>query len=202
LSAREEILNAADELFGKVGFDAASTREIAEMSGVNKALIHYHFKTKDALLESVLDRYYEKLDRILRKALEKEGSVRDKFVRLTDVYVDFLNRNRNFSRIVQRESSGGKHMGRIGKNLLPMFRMGTDLIQGAYPETRKGELAAHQLLVSFYGMIVSYFTFSGVLGQLVGKDPLSKKELKIRKKHLGRMVDMVMKELDGHDVSA
>ena len=33
MSAREEILKAADNLFGKVGFDAATTREIAELSG-------------------------------------------------------------------------------------------------------------------------------------------------------------------------
>jgi len=196
LSAREEILKAADKLFGEVGFDAATTREIAELSGVNKALIHYHFKSKDALLENVLDQYYEKLNATLRKALDKKGSARNKLLSLVDAYVDFLAKNRNFSRIVQRESSGGKHMDRVSKSLVPMFRMGMEFVKAAYPKARSGNLAARQLFVSFYGMIVGYFTYSGPLGHLTNRNPLSKKELGLRKKHLHKMVDIVIRELE------
>jgi len=196
LSAREQILKAADSLFGEVGFDAATTREIAELSGVNKALIHYHFKSKEALLEALLDDYYERLNTILLAELRKEGSLREKMKRIVDVYVDFLSRNLNFSRIVQRESAGGGQMGRIRKHLVPIFQPGIELIEEAYPETRSGDLAAPHLLVSFYGMIVSYFTFSGVLERLIGKDPLSKNEIKQRKRHLYRMVEIVVASLE------
>ncbi len=37
--ARQRILAAADELFGEQGFDATTTRQIAERSGANKALM-------------------------------------------------------------------------------------------------------------------------------------------------------------------
>ncbi len=197
MGVRENILDSAYRLFGEVGFDAASTREIAELSGVNKALIHYHFKSKDALLTAVLDHYYQELDRLLLEALAGEGSLRDRLERTIDAYVDFLAANINFSRIVQRESAGGKHLGRVQEHLSPMFERAVKLIQATYPRTRSGELAAHQLLASFYGMIIAYFTYSGVLGHLVGKDPLSRRELAARKKHLMRMLDMVMKELEG-----
>ena len=195
LSAREEILNAADKLFGEVGFDAASTREIAELSGVNKALIHYHFKSKDGLLENVLDRYYEKLNITFQKALKKDGGLRDKLMRLIDAYVDFLARNLNFSKIVQRESSGGKHMDRVSRNMVPIFQIGMELVQEAYPDANSGDMAPHHLLVSFYGMIISYFTYSGVLEHLIGKNPLSKKELEKRKRHLYRMLDIVLEAM-------
>ena len=65
-------MKAADKLFGDVGYDAATTREIAELSGVNKALIHYHFKSKEALFENVLDWYYENLGNALKKALKSD----------------------------------------------------------------------------------------------------------------------------------
>ena len=55
---RQRILEAADGLFGELGFDVTTTRDIAERSGVNKALIHCHFGTKDDLLEALLDGYY------------------------------------------------------------------------------------------------------------------------------------------------
>ena len=52
---RGRILEAADQLFGSVGFDATTIRAIASLSGVNKALIHYHFSNKDRLLDHLLD---------------------------------------------------------------------------------------------------------------------------------------------------
>ncbi|MEW5946537.1 MAG: TetR/AcrR family transcriptional regulator [bacterium] len=193
MSARDEILNAAVRLFGEAGFDAATTREIAEISGVNKALIHYHFKSKEALFGSVIEKYYSRLNGALMRALEREGTLKDRMARLIDAYVDFLSSNLDFTRIVQRESAGGRHGELIRGHLDPMFRAGTALIQEAYPGTRSGDLAAHQLLISFAGMISSWFTYSDTIEQLLGKDPLSEEELEERKRHLRRMLDVVEK---------
>lgn len=45
----ERIISAAIELFGQRGFDAASTRAIAQRGGVQAPLISYHFKSKERL---------------------------------------------------------------------------------------------------------------------------------------------------------
>ncbi len=196
MSAREEIMKAADHLFGEVGFEAATTREIAELSGVNKALIHYHFKSKESLYISVLDDYYGRLDETLQEYLSREGSLRDRLLGVIDAYVDFLAANLNFSRIVQRESSGGAHLDRVRAHLMPMFEAGRKLLEGAFPAAQSVEFASHHLLTSFYGMIVSYFTYSGVLEHLVGRDPLSEKELEARKAHLHKMFDIVIEAME------
>lgn len=197
MSARDKILEAADELFGRDGFDATTTREIAELSGVNKALIHYHFKSKDLLLEAVLDRYYDKLGALLRQPLLAEGDVRERVHLLVDTYVDFLVDNRNFSSIVQREASGGRHVERIGQHMDPLFQIGTSLLHQLYPATRAGEMAAHQLLISFYGMVISYFSYSSVIGRLVGDDPFSEPALEQRKRHLRRVLDVLLDSVEG-----
>jgi AcrR family transcriptional regulator len=197
--ARSKILLAADELFGQVGFDAATTREIAERSGVNKALIHYHFKNKEGLLTSVLDHYYEKLAETVLSSLQSGTSLRDKMVALVYAYVDFLAENRNFHRIVQREASGGRHMDQVHAHTAPLFEVGTTLVQQAFPFTRSGEMAAEQLLMSFYGMIISYFSYAGLLGQLIGDDPLSAENLELRKRHLARMIDVTIASIEAHE---
>lgn len=51
-SAQEAILDAAELVFAEHGYDGASTRAIAERAGVNQALIHYHFRTKEQLFEA------------------------------------------------------------------------------------------------------------------------------------------------------
>ena len=51
---RERILQVALELFTERGFDGTSLREIAEKLDVTKAALYYHFKSKDALLLSLV----------------------------------------------------------------------------------------------------------------------------------------------------
>lgn len=196
MRTREAILEAADRLFGEVGFDAASTRRIGELSGVNKALIHYHFKDKGELWASVLDRYYERLGRELRAVLERDDGFRERMVLLLSRYLDFLAENRTFARMVQREVAGGRHVSRITAHMLPLFEMGAALLHQAYPQTREGPLSAAQLLVSFYGMAVSWVTYAPVVQGLLGADPLSREGLALRKAHLARMVDLLIASLE------
>jgi AcrR family transcriptional regulator len=197
LNARDNILKAADKLFGEHGFEAATTREIAEKSGVNKALIHYHFKSKDALFEAVMDSYYQRLNNVLISAIQKEEDPKQKLLSMLDVYVDFLAKNKNFSRIVQRESAGGHHIERVRQHLEPMFELGIKLVHETWPGTKKGPMSAEHLLVSFYGVIVTYFTYSDIIGKLTDKNPLSKKSLDERKEHLHRLLDILLNEVGG-----
>lgn len=178
-----------------MGYDAATTREIAEQSGVNKALIHYHFGSKEALLEIILERYYLQLTSVLADAIQGGGRFRERTGKLVEAYTDFLDEHRNFTRVVLREASGGRHVERVRGFMVPIFKMGMAFVHDEFPHTRSGDFAAEQLLISFYGMIISYFTYRDVLGFLTGKDPMSKKELERRKKHLYRMLDIVEEAL-------
>lgn len=47
---RENILNAAEELFAAQGFDRASLDRIAERAGVKRGAVHFHFKNKLGVL--------------------------------------------------------------------------------------------------------------------------------------------------------
>ena len=202
MGTRENILDHADRLFGEHGFDATSTREIAEACSINKALIHYHFKSKDDLLRSLLDRYYESLGELLMGTLKGDGGLRERMLTLVDTYLDFLSDNLNFARIVQREASGGKHMEFIVDRMTPIFKLGADMMRTAFPRTKTGALAAEQLLVSFYGMMIGYFTYSGVLEHLIGDDPLSAKRLEARKRHLQEMVNIMIDAVEnGHNAN-
>ena len=53
-NAREEILDAAAELFTTHGYANTSTRKIADAVGVRQASLYHHFATKDDILEALL----------------------------------------------------------------------------------------------------------------------------------------------------
>lgn len=52
---REQILDAAAELFASRGFAATSTRDIAERAGIRQASLYYHVAGKPQLLRELLD---------------------------------------------------------------------------------------------------------------------------------------------------
>ena len=53
-TARDEILDAAGELFTTLGYTGTSTRTIAEAVGIRQASLYHYFKTKDDILCALL----------------------------------------------------------------------------------------------------------------------------------------------------
>jgi AcrR family transcriptional regulator len=196
MNTKEKILQAADELFGSVGFEAATTREIVEKSGVNKATLYYHYDSKEDLLASLLDDYYEKLGNIIQVAISRGGGdFKRSLSNVIDAYVDFLAENRNFSLIIQREASLGRYIDRMADNLKPILKTGQQILHGNLNTTQNGEMETHHVLISFYSMIVGYFTYREVIEKLTGRDILQKNELEKLKRHLRHMVDLVESDL-------
>ncbi|HMC58416.1 MAG TPA: helix-turn-helix domain-containing protein, partial [Candidatus Solibacter sp.] len=53
---KQKILDTAERLFGEQGYDATSLRHIIAEAGVNLAAVHYHFGSKEELLDEVVVR--------------------------------------------------------------------------------------------------------------------------------------------------
>lgn len=193
---RAKILAATDQLFGVLGFDATTTRDIAAQSGVNKALIHYHFGSKDELLAALLEGYYDRLSATMIAALGKNTEPQHQAEDVLEAYADFLALNRTFCCIVQREVASGRHVQKIVERTLPMFRLGTTWLGQLAPDAPPGLELIH-VLTSVYGMVVTYFTYGQVLAQLTGQDPFSPEALESRKRHIRLVVALLFRELRG-----
>lgn len=194
MEPKTQILTAADELFGELGFDATTTRDIAERSGVNKALIHYYFGTKDELIKAVLEGYYALLTTALQDALARHQELPAQVRALIDTYVDFLGEHRSFARMVQREVASGRHVELIVERTLPLFSLGVGWM-GSAVSTPSPAFAPVHVLVSIYGMVVTWFTYGSVIERLTGEDPFSRAALSERKQHLHAVLDLFLDRL-------
>ncbi|ODS70111.1 MAG: hypothetical protein ABS43_24005 [Bordetella sp. SCN 67-23] len=76
-STRSRIVLAALRIFATRGFEAASLREITSAAQVNIAAIHYHFGSKDALVQEVLRVVSEPINRMRREALARVPAQRE-----------------------------------------------------------------------------------------------------------------------------
>ena len=62
---KNEILDVAERLFCSKGFDHTSTNDILNEIGIARGTLYYHFKSKEDILDAMIDRI---LDEIIRKA--------------------------------------------------------------------------------------------------------------------------------------
>lgn len=58
-STRERIITAADRLFYERGFENTSFADVSELVGISRGNFYYHFKTKDEMLDAVIERRIE-----------------------------------------------------------------------------------------------------------------------------------------------
>jgi len=78
------LLQAGRELFPASGCAGLSVRAVAEHAGVNQGMFHYHFKTKDNFLRTLLQQVYEEMFDGLSHAIDHEGPA---LARLRDALV-------------------------------------------------------------------------------------------------------------------
>jgi TetR/AcrR family transcriptional regulator len=85
----ELIKEKARILFFQKGFLKATTQEIADEAGVNRALIHYYFRSRDQMLETLLEEtMLEKRERV-RSILTSHLSFAEKIAQYIDTIVDY-----------------------------------------------------------------------------------------------------------------
>jgi TetR/AcrR family transcriptional regulator len=85
--ARTRLLNAAVRVFDRKGYSAASVREIAEMAGVTKPVVYYHFGSKEGLLLAILRQAQQEVADAITRSQARTGTARDRIIWLCeDVY--------------------------------------------------------------------------------------------------------------------
>ena len=57
METKELIQEAALDLFSRKGFDSSSVRDIAAQIGIKDSSLYFHFKSKQAILDSLIDVY-------------------------------------------------------------------------------------------------------------------------------------------------
>jgi AcrR family transcriptional regulator len=70
---KSRILDAAENLFGRHGFDATSLRDITAEAQVNLAAVNYHFQSKDSLIDAVIQRRIEPMNNKRLEMLDAAG---------------------------------------------------------------------------------------------------------------------------------
>ncbi len=88
----QRILDAAHRVFIRRGTAGARMQEIADEADVNKALLHYYFRSKSRLADAVFQRVAAGIFSRLGEAAGSDAELEDKVRRIVGIYLDQLSR--------------------------------------------------------------------------------------------------------------
>ncbi|GAB5552376.1 MAG: TetR/AcrR family transcriptional regulator [Saprospiraceae bacterium] len=170
--SRQIILDTALKHFVQKGFAATRTKEIAEETGFNKALLHYYFRTKDQLYQEVLQQTINKVLPRLAKAMSTDGPFMERVEYLVHSYIDILIENPELPLFVMSELSQQKEsfIQAIQKQA-GYFPAIFSFIQQMNEEMESGQLRSippMQLILNILGMSVFPFMAKPMINNIFG----------------------------------
>ncbi|MBT1280356.1 TetR/AcrR family transcriptional regulator [Thermoanaerobacter sp. CM-CNRG TB177] len=153
---KEKIFKAAIKTFSKSGFYKSTMEEIAENAGVAKGTLYYHFKSKDDILEFLIE---EGIKILKQEAIEEIGKLNnaiEKLQKIIFVQTNFLYRNHDFIIVLLSQIWGHGEVPRKFREKLYTY---LELIENIIKEGKEQKLIADCdekiVAAAFFGMISS-----------------------------------------------
>lgn len=104
-STEQRILVAAREIFQQKGYHGTSMQEIADTAKINKAMLHYYFRSKDKLFDKIFQEIFTDFINSMGNIFDSEVSYLEKLQLFIEVHLDFLIRNQQMPAFILHEIS-------------------------------------------------------------------------------------------------
>ncbi len=165
---------------------ALGTELIATQAGVNKALLYYYFKNKEALYQAVLEDHFQEFNRQALAVLAGPGSAREVLLRYVSLHFDFISaRHRHAPLFQQFMSAGGKQSEKlVRKYFTPRSEAFSALLERGMRHGEFRRADRFHTAVSIMALIVFYFSAAPVLRLLGHSDAYDATNLKRRKQEV------------------
>jgi len=162
------ILKAAKKVFIEKGFDGARMQEIADLAGINKALLHYYFRSKEKMFDAVFEEacflFFPKISEIMNSEL----SLFEKIRTFVDVYISVIVKNPHLPIFVLHELS--RNSEKIADKIKSFGINPESLIKNIQEEMKLGEIIPidpKQLIVNMLSLCIFPFVGKPIFQNLI-----------------------------------
>jgi TetR/AcrR family transcriptional regulator len=160
LTTEKTILEAAKKVFLDKGFDGARMQNIADEAGINKALLHYYFRSKDKLFDAIFEDAFRQFFPNISQVLMSDMPFPEKIRAFVSHYTDMLVNNPHLPIFILRE------LQRAPEKIVSMIKeSGIDpevtasFLQKELENGKMASIPASHLIVNMIGLCV--FPFIG-----------------------------------------
>jgi AcrR family transcriptional regulator len=174
IDTKQRILDTAERLFGENGYDATSLRQIIAAAGVNLAAIHYHFGSKQELLDELIlrkagpvnEQRIVLLDRVVEQAGSGPLAVENVLEAFMAPMSSVADRNPQFVRVMGRLHAEGLIPAVIERHFQPVIVRFRAAMQRALPELPEQEFLwrLHFMIGAMAHTMCGSPDFTGVAG--------------------------------------
>lgn len=191
-TTEEQILNAATNVFQHKGMDGARMQEIADTAGINKAMLHYYYRSKQKLFEAVFKSAINLMAPKIIKIIETDEHLFDKIRNFTDKYITFISKHSFIPAFIIQELNRNPDM--IKDIIISKFENSVKekLVAQIEELIDKGEIRPikpEQLLVNIVSLSIFPFIAKPLLSAVLQKDEKQYKQLiNERKTHVAEFV--------------
>jgi TetR/AcrR family transcriptional regulator len=196
----EKIFEAATDVFIEKGMDGARMQDIANHAGINKALLHYYFRTKDHLFDAVFEKIAGKMFSKFAPVFDENLSLDDKIRFFFREHISFLQENPRLPSFILNEIR--RNPSRIKKFLrkIDIGKVWLTLSEQHKNELNKYNITEEsipQLMTSIVAMSVFPFAARGIIEGIFKKMGISFDDyIEERKKYAAEFVIKAIKKSD------
>lgn len=102
-STEDRILASAKKVFYQKGLKGARMQEIADDANVNKAMLHYYYRSKEKLFDKVFEQSINRVTPVLLAVFAEEVSLEDKIAHLVEVFTELFLKEPYLSNFIVNE---------------------------------------------------------------------------------------------------
>lgn len=172
-TTEQKIFAAAHEVFTQKGMDGAKMQEIADRAGINKALLHYYYRSKDKLYETVAKSVIGRAVPVIRQMFEGEQPLEEKIRYFIDFYIDLISHNPFIPLFIISEVN--KHPDRFFEAIFPQEMPRPEVffrqVMEAADAGRIRPINPRHLIVHIISMCVFPFVGKPMLRLVLGMSP-------------------------------
>jgi AcrR family transcriptional regulator len=178
---KEKILNTAERLIGEQGYAATSLRQIIAEAGVNLAAVHYHFGSKEDLLDAVVVRKagpvnearLARLDQVEAEAGSGPLAVEKVLESFFIPTAEMASRSPEFVRLIGRMLTEGMMPRIVERHFQAMGLRFVTALRRAIPELPQEELIwrMHFMVGAMALAMCSAPIFPQAAGEVAGMEP-------------------------------
>jgi TetR/AcrR family transcriptional regulator len=154
----EKIIKAAQREFAQYGYEGARVDRIAQKARINKAMIYYHYKSKENLYESLLSKVYTTVFPRITETIPQNIGPKEKLELIISTFIDFIkDLDEDFIRMMLRElSSGGKYFKKLmlPKVIVPMVGIVQELFDNGVKQGVFKPVIPHYSFIQILGSII------------------------------------------------
>jgi len=165
---KEKIMRTSIKLFLTNGYVGTSVRNLTDAVGIARGTLYWHFKSKDQILDEILDRYYEQfIDAAIEAMNNCKGDFLTKFYAFYRFITEFARDNPEllmvFDTLLGEISRNGSEAAnkmkeirsKLGNAIVSLLTIGQK--EGLVDKDIDVNLHAHIMLATFTGMLLHWF---------------------------------------------